>query len=106
MKPGKWKWFIALVFAEVAIAAIFYFKLPTLLEALLKRLLDGIAVGVQYDAREGILVNHYLQTTNLRIYAAGDVCLKWTFTHAADFAARIVIQNALMERWLAGQRAV
>jgi pyruvate/2-oxoglutarate dehydrogenase complex dihydrolipoamide dehydrogenase (E3) component len=40
-------------------------------------------------------VNDRLQTSNPRIYAAGDVCMKWKFTHAADFAARIVIQNAL-----------
>ena len=53
------------------------------------------AVGVQYDPRKGVLVNDCLQTTNPRIYAAGDVCLAWKFTHAADFSARIVIQNAL-----------
>lgn len=53
------------------------------------------AVGVDYDAREGVRVNDQLQTTNPRIFAAGDVCMKWKFTHAADFAARIVIQNAL-----------
>jgi pyruvate/2-oxoglutarate dehydrogenase complex dihydrolipoamide dehydrogenase (E3) component len=52
-------------------------------------------VGVRYDARRGIEVNDRLQTTNPRIYAAGDVCMDWKFTHAADFAARIVIQNAL-----------
>src|ERR1051325_3379338 len=52
-------------------------------------------VGVQYDPRRGVLVNDRLQTTNPRIYAAGDVCLNWKFTHAADFSARIVIQNAL-----------
>ncbi len=52
-------------------------------------------VGVQYDPRKGVLVNDCLQTTNPRIYAAGDICLAWKFTHAADFAARIVIQNAL-----------
>jgi pyruvate/2-oxoglutarate dehydrogenase complex dihydrolipoamide dehydrogenase (E3) component len=52
-------------------------------------------VGVQYDPRKGILVNDYLQTTHHRIYAAGDVCLTWKFTHAADFSARLVIQNAL-----------
>ena len=51
--------------------------------------------GVQYDRRKGVLVNDRLQTTNPRIYAAGDVCLDWKFTHAADFSARIVIQNAL-----------
>lgn len=52
-------------------------------------------VGVQHEPRKGVLVNDYLQTTNPRIYAAGDVCMAWKFTHAADFAARIVIQNAL-----------
>src|SRR5262249_32948898 len=51
--------------------------------------------GVQYDRRKGVLVNDRLQTSNPRIYAAGDVCLDWKFTHAADFSARIVIQNAL-----------
>jgi len=29
------------------------------------------------------------------IYAAGDVCSPYQFTHAADFMARIVIQNAI-----------
>ena len=52
-------------------------------------------VGVQYDPRKGVLVNDRLQTTNPGIYAAGDICLAWKFTHAADFSARIVIQNAL-----------
>src|SRR5262249_37211940 len=53
------------------------------------------AVGVQYDPRKGVVVNDHLQTTNPRIYAAGDVCLAWKFTHAADSSARLVIQNAL-----------
>ncbi|HZO84975.1 MAG TPA: FAD-containing oxidoreductase, partial [Verrucomicrobiae bacterium] len=53
------------------------------------------AVGVQYDRRKGVVVNDRLQTTNSRIYAAGDVCTDLKFTHAADFSARIVIQNAL-----------
>ena len=52
-------------------------------------------VGVQYDRRKGVVVNDCLQTTNPRIYAVGDVCLDWKFTHAADFSARIVIQNTL-----------
>jgi len=52
-------------------------------------------VGVAYDLRHGVKVNDYLQTTNPRIYAAGDVCLERKFTHAADAAARLVIQNAL-----------
>ncbi|WP_275574963.1 FAD-dependent oxidoreductase [Neosynechococcus sphagnicola] len=53
------------------------------------------AVGVAYDPKRGVQVNDHLQTTNPRIYAAGDVCMQWKFTHAADAAARIVIQNAL-----------
>lgn len=53
------------------------------------------AVNVQYDAKKGVIVDDYLQTTNSRIYAAGDVCMNWKFTHAADAAARIVIKNTL-----------
>ncbi len=53
------------------------------------------AVGVQYDKKQGVIINDYLETTNPRIYAVGDVCMKWKFTHAADAAARIVVQNAL-----------
>lgn len=52
------------------------------------------AAGVSYD-RTGVLVNDRLQTSNGRIFAAGDICSKYKFTHAADAMARIVIQNAL-----------
>jgi pyruvate/2-oxoglutarate dehydrogenase complex dihydrolipoamide dehydrogenase (E3) component len=57
--------------------------------------LDLERVGVRYDARRGVHVNDHLQTTNPRIYAAGDVCMQWKFTHAADAAAKIAVQNAL-----------
>ncbi len=53
------------------------------------------AIGVEYNTHTGVFVNDNLQTTNPRIYAAGDICMKYKFTHAADFAARIVIQNTL-----------
>jgi pyruvate/2-oxoglutarate dehydrogenase complex dihydrolipoamide dehydrogenase (E3) component/uncharacterized membrane protein YdjX (TVP38/TMEM64 family) len=55
------------------------------------------AAGVKYEAGKGrgVLVNDKLQTTNPNIYAAGDICLPYQFTHLADSAARIVIQNAL-----------
>jgi len=53
------------------------------------------AAGVEYDEARGVRVNDYLRTSNPRIYAAGDVALERKFTHAADAAARIVIQNAL-----------
>lgn len=54
------------------------------------------AVGVDYD-KKGVTVNERMQTTNPRIYAAGDICSPYQFTHAADFMARIVIQNALFK---------
>jgi len=56
----------------------------------------GLArVGVAHDPGRGVVVDDHLRTTNKRIFACGDVCMEWKFTHAADFAARIVIQNAL-----------
>jgi pyruvate/2-oxoglutarate dehydrogenase complex dihydrolipoamide dehydrogenase (E3) component len=52
-------------------------------------------VGVEYDLKKGIKVNDNLQTSNPKIYGAGDICMNWKFTHAADAAARIVIKNTL-----------
>jgi len=51
-------------------------------------------VGVKFD-RKGIAVDDFLRTTNPHIFAAGDVCSPYQFTHAADAMARIVIRNAL-----------
>ncbi len=53
------------------------------------------SVGVEFDVRAGVKVDDSLRTTNSRIWAVGDVCMKWKFTHAADAAAKIVVQNAL-----------
>jgi pyruvate/2-oxoglutarate dehydrogenase complex dihydrolipoamide dehydrogenase (E3) component len=61
---------------------------------------EGIGLdvaGVEYDSRKGVIVNDYLRTTNKNIYAAGDCCMAWKFTHAADAAAQIVVQNALFK---------
>jgi pyruvate/2-oxoglutarate dehydrogenase complex dihydrolipoamide dehydrogenase (E3) component len=52
------------------------------------------AAGVDCHAA-GVRVNDFLQTSNPRIYAAGDACLEHQFTHTADASARIVVQNAL-----------
>ncbi len=52
------------------------------------------AAGVEAHER-GVVVNDYLQTTNRRIYAAGDCSTDYQFTHAADAMARLVVQNAL-----------
>jgi pyruvate/2-oxoglutarate dehydrogenase complex dihydrolipoamide dehydrogenase (E3) component len=68
-------------------------------------IVDGLnleAAGVEYDRRIGVKVNDRLQTTNPRIYAAGDISSPHRFTHMADAAARIVIRNAL---FLGRQRA-
>ncbi len=53
------------------------------------------AAGVRYDPHTGVQVDDRLRTTNRRIFAAGDVCSRYQFTHAADFLARIVLANAL-----------
>jgi pyruvate/2-oxoglutarate dehydrogenase complex dihydrolipoamide dehydrogenase (E3) component len=50
----------------------------------------GVAFGTQ-----GVEVDDRLRTTNPHIYAAGDVCSRYQFTHAADALARIVVQNTL-----------
>jgi pyruvate/2-oxoglutarate dehydrogenase complex dihydrolipoamide dehydrogenase (E3) component len=59
--------------------------------------LDGLdleAAGVEYT-KHGVTVDDHLQTSNPRVYAAGDIALPLQFTHTADATARIVIQNAL-----------
>jgi pyruvate/2-oxoglutarate dehydrogenase complex dihydrolipoamide dehydrogenase (E3) component len=58
---------------------------------------DGLnleAAGVAYGEK-GVTVDDHLRTTNPAVFASGDVCLGAKFTHAADAASRIVIQNAL-----------
>jgi pyruvate/2-oxoglutarate dehydrogenase complex dihydrolipoamide dehydrogenase (E3) component len=52
------------------------------------------AAGVAFDT-SGVTVDNQLRTTNRRVYAAGDICSAYKFTHAADAMARVVLQNAL-----------
>jgi pyruvate/2-oxoglutarate dehydrogenase complex dihydrolipoamide dehydrogenase (E3) component len=52
------------------------------------------SAGVSYSA-DGVIVDDHLRTSNPRIYAAGDICSKHKYTHAADAMARIVLRNAL-----------
>jgi pyruvate/2-oxoglutarate dehydrogenase complex dihydrolipoamide dehydrogenase (E3) component len=62
---------------------------------------DGLnldVAGVAYDDKTGVHVNDYLQTSNPNIYAAGDICSRFKFTHAADAMARLVLKNALFFR--------
>jgi pyruvate/2-oxoglutarate dehydrogenase complex dihydrolipoamide dehydrogenase (E3) component len=62
------------------------------------------AARVEVNADGAIRVDDFLRTTNPRVYACGDVCLPWKFTHAADAAARIVVQNALFAAGPIGRR--
>lgn len=51
--------------------------------------------GVRFDLKRGVEVDDRLRTSNSAIYAAGDVCSKFKFTHSADFHARTAIRNSL-----------
>ncbi len=58
---------------------------------------DGLsleAAGVQYD-KSGVKVNDFLQTTNPRVYAAGDIAAPFKFTHTANALGRMAMLNAL-----------
>jgi pyruvate/2-oxoglutarate dehydrogenase complex dihydrolipoamide dehydrogenase (E3) component/uncharacterized membrane protein YdjX (TVP38/TMEM64 family) len=58
--------------------------------------LEGLGLddaGVEYTS-QGVIVDDRLRTTNSKIFAAGDICSRYKFTHAADAMARIVIANA------------
>jgi pyruvate/2-oxoglutarate dehydrogenase complex dihydrolipoamide dehydrogenase (E3) component len=50
----------------------------------------GVRAGPQ-----GVEVDDRLCTSNPRVYAAGDICSRFKFTHAADALARVALQNAL-----------
>ena len=56
--------------------------------------LDLARAGI-HAGPHGVVVDDRLRTSNRRVYAAGDVCSRFQFTHVADASARIVIQNAL-----------
>ena len=53
------------------------------------------AAGVKFDERVGVEVDDFLRTSNPKVYAAGDICSAYKFTHTADAAAGIVVRNAL-----------
>jgi pyruvate/2-oxoglutarate dehydrogenase complex dihydrolipoamide dehydrogenase (E3) component len=56
--------------------------------------LDLEAAGVEFGP-DGIAVDDYLQTANPAIFAAGDVCSRHRFTHAAEAMGRLAVGNAL-----------
>lgn len=53
------------------------------------------AASVEIGARGEIVVNDYLQTSNPRIYAAGDVTLGPQFVYVAAYEGGIVAENAI-----------
>jgi pyruvate/2-oxoglutarate dehydrogenase complex dihydrolipoamide dehydrogenase (E3) component len=60
--------------------------------------LDGLDLdkaGIISSPATGIQVDDFLQTTNPKVYAAGDVCLEHKFTTAAYASGRLVVRNAL-----------
>lgn len=57
--------------------------------------LDLEAAGIERADDGGVRVDEFLQTTNPRIYAAGDVCMSHKFTHVAESTARIATSNML-----------
>ena len=52
-------------------------------------------VGVALTANGGIQINDHLQTTNPRIYAAGDVTGRDPFVYMAAYGAKLAAENAL-----------
>lgn len=57
--------------------------------------LDLEKAGVEFDKKR-VKTDDYLQTSNRKIFAAGDVTAHFQFTHTADYEAQIVIQNAFV----------
>lgn len=53
------------------------------------------AAGIAYDTKQGVRVDDRLRTSNPLVFAAGDICFPYKFTHTADAMARIVVANAL-----------
>ncbi len=58
---------------------------------------EGIGLneaGVKYS-KHGVEVNHFLCTSNPRIFAVGDVLGKFQFTHMAEYEAGVALRNML-----------
>ena len=52
------------------------------------------AAGVSYTSK-GITVDRRMRTSQKHIYACGDVCGPYPFTHMAEYQAGIIISNAI-----------
>jgi pyruvate/2-oxoglutarate dehydrogenase complex dihydrolipoamide dehydrogenase (E3) component len=60
--------------------------------------------GVAFTPR-GVIVDKYLRTSQPNVYAAGDVCGPYQFTHFAEHQARVVVRNILLSPLLGIGRA-
>jgi pyruvate/2-oxoglutarate dehydrogenase complex dihydrolipoamide dehydrogenase (E3) component len=60
--------------------------------------------GVAHTNR-GVTINGYMQTSQPNIYAAGDVCGPYQFTHFAEYQARLIVRNILLAPLLGLGRA-
>ncbi|HIG0326541.1 TPA: FAD-dependent oxidoreductase [Legionella pneumophila] len=59
-------------------------------------LLDLEKTGIKFTSK-GVEVNKYLQTSNKKIYALGDVTGFYQFTHMASYQAGIVLRNIVFK---------
>ncbi|MCB2184310.1 MAG: FAD-dependent oxidoreductase [Desulfobulbaceae bacterium] len=62
--------------------------------------IDGLSLeeaGIDFS-KKGITTNDYLQTTNSRVFACGDVAGPYMFTHVAAYQAYICVRNALYRK--------
>lgn len=57
--------------------------------------LDKAGIKRAKSARQDLIVNRHLKTTNGRVYAIGDAAGGPQHTHAAAYQARLVVKNAL-----------
>jgi len=58
--------------------------------------------GVKFDSKQGIIISDTLATSNPNIFAVGDCCTQFKFTHVSDAMARMVVRNALFfgnDKW-------
>jgi pyruvate/2-oxoglutarate dehydrogenase complex dihydrolipoamide dehydrogenase (E3) component len=56
------------------------------------------AAGIDCDAENGIKVNDFLRTTNVGVFAAGDVCSSHKFANVAHATGRMAVLNAFGKR--------
>lgn len=59
---------------------------------------DGLNLalaGIEHDEKKGIKVGMGMRTNQKHIFACGDVCGPYAFTHVAEYQAGIAVSNAL-----------